>query len=60
MRMLGLIIVLGVSTMWLGSCGGSSNNSQKNPGTPKGNYTVTVGGKSGAVTVTNTFTLTVQ
>jgi len=60
MRMLGLIMVLGVSTMWLGSCGGSSNNSQKNPGTPKGNYTVTVGGKSGAVTVTNTFTLTVQ
>jgi subtilase family serine protease len=60
MRMLGLIVVLGVSTMWLGSCGGSSNSSQKNPGTPKGNYTVTVGGKSGAVTVTNTFTLTVQ
>jgi len=60
MRMLGLIVVLGVSTMWLGSCGGSSNNSQKNPGTPKGNYTVTVGGKSGATTVTNTFRLTVQ
>jgi len=60
MRMLGLIVVLGVSTMWLGSCGGSSNNSQKNPGTPKGNYTITVGGTSGATTVTSTFKLTVQ
>jgi hypothetical protein len=63
LRMLGLIMVLGMSTMWLGSCGGSNNSSQGNPGTPKGSYTITVSATSGganAITGQTTFTLTVQ
>lgn len=42
MRMLGMILVLGLSTAWMSSCGGSSNNTQNNPGTPAGNYTITI------------------
>jgi subtilase family serine protease len=42
-RFLGLLIVLGFSTMWLGSCGGSSS-STKDPGTPTGTYSITVTG----------------
>jgi len=63
MRMLGLIVVLGVSTMWLGSCGGSNNSSSGTGGTPKGTYTVTINGTTGGavpVTGTTTFQLTVQ
>ena len=41
MRMLGLIMMLGFSTLWLGSCGGN-NSSQSNPGTPPGSYTITI------------------
>ena len=63
MRLLGLVVVLGFSTLWLGSCGGSSS-SQKDPGTPKGTYTVTVigtsGTGSGAATNSTTFHLVVQ
>ena len=47
-RLLGLIVVLGVSTLWLGACGGS-NSSQNNPGTPAGTYSVAVN-----ATTTNT------
>jgi len=47
MRMLGLIMVLGFSTLWLGSCGGS-NSSQKNPGTGTGNFTITINSTSGS------------
>lgn len=46
-RFLGLLMALGFSTMWLGSCGGSSS-STKDPGTPTGTYSITV---SGAATV---------
>jgi hypothetical protein len=60
MRMLGLIMVLGVSTMWLGSCGGSNNKSTSNPGTPKGKYTIGVTGTSGNSTAKASFTVTVQ
>jgi subtilase family serine protease len=60
MRMLGLMLVLGVSTMWLGACGGSSNKSSSNPGTPAGNYTITVTGTSNGTTVNTTFTLAVS
>jgi len=62
MRMLGLIVVLGFSTMWLGSCGGSSS-STKNPGTPPGPYSVVVNATTGganAVTATTTINLVVQ
>jgi subtilase family serine protease len=63
MRVLGLIMVLGFSTVWLGSCGGTSGTTIKNPGTPKGNYTITINattGGSSPITGTTTFTLTVQ
>lgn len=61
MRMLGLIMVLGFSTLWLGSCGGN-NSSSSNPGTPKGPYTITISATTGGtnpVTGTTTFTLQV-
>jgi hypothetical protein len=43
-RLLGLIVVLGFSTLGLGSCGSSNSSSggQSNPGTPAGSYTVIV------------------
>jgi len=61
MRLLGLIAVLGVSTMWLASCGGGSGGST-NGGTPPGTYTITVSGTTGGanpITAQTTFTLTV-
>jgi hypothetical protein len=43
-RLLGLIVVLGFSTLGLGSCGSSNSSSggQSSPGTPAGSYTVVV------------------
>ncbi len=61
-RMLGLIVMLGVSTFWLGSCGGSNNSSTGTQGTTPGNYTVTVNattGGSAPITGSYSFTLTV-
>jgi len=62
MRFLGLIVVLGFSTLWLASCGGSSNNNNPgNQGTTKGSYTITVNATSGTITGTPvTFTMVVQ
>lgn len=61
MRMLGLIVVLGMSTMWMASCGGSgSGGTISNPGTPKGTYTINVTGTSGSATATTSFQLIVQ
>ncbi len=61
-RLLGLIVVLGLSTLWLGACGGSSGSSQNNPGTPPGSYTVTVmattGAPVGGKALTNSFNIT--
>jgi len=62
MRMLGLIMMLGFSTMWLGSCGGSTK-AQNNPGTLPGSYTITVNATTGGtspITGSTTFTLQVQ
>jgi subtilase family serine protease len=62
LRMLCLIVVLGFSTLWLGSCGGggNSNTTQPNPGTPKGQYTVTIAATTGgAIPLTNTNTFTI-
>ncbi len=63
-RLLGLVMVLGFSTMWLGSCGGSSGSGNHNPGTPKGPYTINITAKTtGANPVSAgplTFTLSVQ
>ena len=60
MRLLGLIVVLGFSTLWLASCGGSSNTNATG-GTTKGTYTITVNATSPSVpTVPTTFQLVVQ
>lgn len=62
MRMLGMIMVLGASTLWLGSCGGSNNSSTGTPGTPPGNYAITINattGGSAPITGSYQFTLTV-
>jgi hypothetical protein len=56
-RLLSLIVVLGVSTLWLGACGGGSNSSQSNPGTPAASYTITVNATTaGPVAIVNTGT----
>ena len=48
LRLLGLIVVLGFSTLWLGACGGNNGNtSLKNPGTPPGTYAVTINATTG-------------
>jgi subtilase family serine protease len=61
MRVLALIVVLGFSTLWLGSCGGTTNSSNSNPGTPKGTSTVTVSAKTtGAAPITGSPALTFQ
>ncbi len=61
MRLLGLTLALGFSTLWLGSCGGTTNTTNSHPGTAKGTYTITVTGTSGTVTSTPaTFQLVVQ
>jgi subtilase family serine protease len=58
-RLLSLIVILGFSTLWLGSCGGSSSSSnQKNPGTPAGTYTIVVNSTTGGTNpLTGTFTV---
>ena len=62
-RLLSLIVILGFSTLGLGACDGSSNSSQKNPGTPAGSYSVVVNATTAgpnALTATMTVNLTVQ
>jgi len=61
LRFVGLILALGLSTMWLASCGGGSG-STKNAGTPTGAYTITVSATTGGanpITGQTTFTLNV-
>jgi subtilase family serine protease len=65
MRLLGLIVALGFSTMWLASCGGSGGGGggTKDPGTPTGPYTITINATTGGtnpVTATTTFILQVN
>lgn len=55
-RLLSLIFVLGLSTLLLGSCGGSKNSSSslQNAGTPPGSYVITISATTGgAVPITN-------
>jgi subtilase family serine protease len=61
-RLLGLIVVLSFSTLWLGACGGGSSR-QSNPGTPAGSYTLVVNATTGGsmpLTATMNVHLTVQ
>jgi subtilase family serine protease len=61
-RLLGLIAVLALSTLWMPACGGGSSP-LSNPGTPAGTSTVTVTATTGGtspLTHPVTITLTVQ
>jgi subtilase family serine protease len=63
LRFLSLIVVLGFSTLWLSSCGGSSGGGNSNPGTPQGQSTVVVNattGGSSPITATSSVTLVVN
>jgi hypothetical protein len=61
-RLLGLIVVLGFSTLWLGGCGGNNGNtSLKNPGTPPGSYVVTINATTGGANpITNSLQVTLS
>jgi hypothetical protein len=60
MRVLGMILVLGASTLWLGSCGGNSGT-PRNLGTPTGTYPITVNAStSGSSPITASPALTFQ
>jgi len=60
LRFLSLIVVLGFSTLWLGSCSSNSSSSH-NPGTPAGSYSVTVNATTGGVNpVTGSVTVTLM
>jgi len=58
-RLLSLIVILGFSTLWLGSCSGSGGGTTtpKNPGTPPGSYAITIGATTGGA-VPLTYSLT--
>jgi len=60
LRLLGLIVTLGFSTLWLASCGGSNSSSNGNQGTPKGTYSISVTGTSGSSATSTMFQITVQ
>ena len=63
MRLLGLIFLLGFSTLWLGSCSNSSGSGNSNPGTPKGTSTVVINattGGSAPIATSVSFQLTVN
>ena len=63
LRLLGLLLVMGLTTLGLASCGGASstNSNTKTTGTPPGTYTVTVSGTmTGAPAVTASFKVVVQ
>jgi subtilase family serine protease len=60
LRMLAMLVMLSLSTMWMASCGGTSSN--KNPGTPTGSFPFTVNATTGggaALTSSVKFTLSV-
>jgi subtilase family serine protease len=62
LKILALIMMLGFATLWTASCGGgSSSNSNKNPGTPVGSSSVVVNAttSSSALSATLPFTLSV-
>jgi hypothetical protein len=63
MRLLGLIVALGFSTLWLGSCSGTNSGGTKDPGTATGPYTITINATTGGanpLTAQTTFTLQVN
>jgi hypothetical protein len=60
-RLLGLIAVLAISTLWMPACGGGSTSRvQGNPGTPTGSSTVTIKGNAGTLIHSVQITLAVK
>jgi len=64
-RLLGVMLALGLSTVGMVGCGGgnNNNNSLKNAGTPPGNYAITINGTTGGtnpLTGSAAITLNVQ
>jgi len=63
-RMLALMMILGFSTVWMASCGGTQGGgSNSNPGTPVGSYSVVVNATTGGanpLTPTTPFTFTLS
>jgi hypothetical protein len=59
MRLLSLIALLALSTLWMPACGGGSST-PSNPGTPAGTSTVTVKATAGPLTHSVPVTLTIQ
>ena len=60
-RLLGLIAILAIATLWMPACGGGSSKTPSNPGTPTGTSTVTVTATAGTLQPKNVaITLTVQ
>jgi subtilase family serine protease len=58
-RLLGLVLVIGLSSLWMASCSGSSGSGAKNFGTPTGSSTVTVNATTGgSAPLTNSFQFT--
>ncbi len=60
LRILAILVMLGLSTLWMASCGGTSSN--KNPGTPTGSYPFIVSATTGggaALSSSVKFTLSV-
>jgi subtilase family serine protease len=58
-RLLSLVAVLALSTLWMPACGGGSST-PSNPGTPAGTTTVTVTATAGPLTHSVPVTLTIQ
>ncbi len=59
LRLLSLIAVLALSTLWMPACGGGSST-PSNPGTPAGTSTVTVTATAGSLSHSVPVTLTIQ
>lgn len=63
-QMLAMLFLLGVSTLWLGACSGSTSSTNKNPGTPPGSYTIsitaTTGGQNPVTNNSSPLTFTVN
>jgi subtilase family serine protease len=60
-RLLGLLAVIALSTLWMPACGGGGGSStQSNPGTPAGTSPVTVTATAGTLVHTAAVTLTIQ
>jgi pseudomonalisin len=60
LRLLSLIAVLALSTLWMPGCGGGSSSGPSNPGTPTGTNSVTVTVTAGSLSHKENITLTIQ